>query len=123
MIVRKLTVATCAQSSNQYREYPGWAVGREHRLYRPEGADGPQVEVHLEGWATSETIEKHHMGDTSALPSFFFEARAFYLDGRPTWNIAGGHIEPRHLAPIGGHAFNTLEAAWGYVLELVEQHL
>jgi hypothetical protein len=115
----KLTMETAQSSSDEFREFPGWKVGRENRIYK---VDGDLVHIQITGWASEETIAAHEAGDESVWPMFTFEASRYYGRGKPVHNLAGGVIPAEEMAAYRRKHYTSgaAEAAMGVVLERVE---
>jgi hypothetical protein len=118
-VASKLTMETADRSFVDLREYPGWKVGRENRIYR---VDGDLVHIQVTGWATEETIAAHEGGDASVWPTFFFEANRYFGRGKPHHPLAGGPIPAAELARYAsaGYTSGAAETAMGCALERVE---
>jgi hypothetical protein len=115
----QLTIANAERSSDELRDFPGWKVGRETRVYR---VGDTRVHVHVTGWASEETIRKHEAGDASVWPTFFFEAIQHYGNGAFPRNVAGGLITAAELERYASEYYSTsgAETAMGVALGKVE---
>lgn len=115
----QLIMENAERSSDELREFPGWKVGRETRVYR---VGNTRVHVHLTGWASEETIRQHEQGDTSVWGTFFFEAIQHYGGGAFPRNVAGGAITVAELDRYARehYTLSGSETAMGVALAKVE---